>query len=475
MVKQKPKGKRKQLEEIYNREELNILYDVRDEIIFLISDKKTAKAIEVVVNDILDREHIFTIRHDDKSEMWIYRNGIYVPNAQTFIRERTRHLYTDFYSKNKSQEVSNRIETETYIDMEEFFKEENPDLIAVKNGILNLRTKELKDFNPEQRFFVKNPIIYDPKAKCPKIIRFLKEILENKEDLDIVQELFGFCLVRDYFLERSIFLWGGGRNGKSKLLDIMRSFLGPSNCVEIPLQDFERDNFAVSNLHKKLVNLSADLSSEAIGYSGTFKKLTGRDLVTANRKHRERISFVSYAKQIFAGNDIPETKDMSNGFFIRWVILKFPLTFLPQGDIDQKPKGERENIRLDNPDIIKGLINPKELSGLLNWSLEGLERLYKNKEFSHSKGMESVKNEWIRKSNSFEGFFAECLELDFDSLVKVSELNGKYNEYCSKNGVRRIGPKDFNLKLEGKGCEGKAKTIEGKSYKVWEGIKFKDL
>jgi len=464
---------RKELEEFYSPEELEELERVREEVFTILHDSKkngSPQAQEVVVDFILGKEHIYTLRNDDKLEMWIYKEGIYVPNGQTYIREIVRHVFGPFYSKYRSDMIKNKIETETYIKQEKFFKEEEEKLMPIKNGVLNLETRELLKFSPDYRFFSKVPVDYDVSAECPRIEKFLEEVLEGPEDMEIIQEVFGLCLWRDYFTEKAIFLWGEGRNGKSKLLEILRNFLGEKNCVEIPLQDFERDNFAVINIHKKLVNLSADLSSESIAFTGIFKKIVGKDWVTANRKHKERISFISYAKQLFAGNEMPMTRDLSNAFFQRWIIINFPYTFLPKEEMEKITGKERENIRLQNPRIVKDIINPKELSGLLNWSLEGLQRLRKNGEHSHSKGMEMIKKQWILKSNSFEGFLQEKLELEENSFITIKELKESYADFCITNKIKRVTPQEFNLKMREQGCEEKRNS----RGRFWEGVKFKD-
>ena len=104
---------------------------------------------------------------------------------------------------------------------------------------------------------------------------------------------------------------GDGRNGKSKTLELLKRFVGEENCVEVPLDELEKDLFAIGELFKKLTNLAADLSKSALKNTGRFKKLTGRDLVTAARKFLPRIKFVNYAKMLFACNELPFTYDLS--------------------------------------------------------------------------------------------------------------------------------------------------------------------
>ena len=123
---------------------------------------------------------------------------------------------------------------------------------------------------------------------------------------------------------------GSGRNGKSKMIELYERLLGIENVTEISLSAIENDNFAMTNLYNKYANFSADISREALENTGNFKSLIGRDTISANRKFKSNIEFKNFAKMIFAANNIPETKDLSDGFFDRWVIVDFPFKFVEE-------------------------------------------------------------------------------------------------------------------------------------------------
>lgn len=431
------------------------------------------QATELMVQDILKKEKISTLRHDEKPEVWIYHGGIYIPQGKSYIQQRCRAVLGMGYYRKFFQDVLEKILTETYIDEKEFFNESSCKYIPLNNGILDLEEMKLFDFSTRFRFFSKIPINYNPKQTCPKIIQFLKDILENEEDLKVIQECFGFLLVRDYFIEKSFMFNGLGRNGKTKLLDLIKRFLGADNCVEIPLHDLERDLFAVSELHKKLVNVSGDLSDEGLKNTGNFKKITGRDLISAPRKFLTRISFVNYSKQIFACNRLPRTKDLSPAFFLRWVILNFPYTFLPQKEINQLSDNERRNIKLQNPHIIDEITSEEELSGLLNWGLIGLIRLRENKDFSFSKTTAEVQNDWLRKSNSVEGFIMDKCKLEYGEGISKEDFLKAYSKYCFKNKLKIETEKTIKETLDEKGIYDTRKKINDEQRRFWIGISLK--
>ena len=69
-----------------------------------------------------NKEIIFTTRDDIKSECWIYKEGIYIPQAKTYITEITRTILNNKFTPHLLNEVILKIEADTYIEQDEFFK-----------------------------------------------------------------------------------------------------------------------------------------------------------------------------------------------------------------------------------------------------------------------------------------------------------------------------------------------------------------
>ncbi|MBA7703678.1 hypothetical protein ES703_112470 [subsurface metagenome] len=93
---------------------------------------------ELIVKKILKDKSIHTTRDDIKSEMWIYSEGIYIPQGRTFVKEYCRRILGYAYSGQFANKVIEKIETDTYIEQEKFFKEKYPNQLPVQNGILDI-------------------------------------------------------------------------------------------------------------------------------------------------------------------------------------------------------------------------------------------------------------------------------------------------------------------------------------------------
>jgi len=397
---------------------------------------------KLLAEEIMSENHFITMM--DNEVIYVYKDGFYQPYGEVLIKKICKEKLQKEYRKNRATEVIDYIKASTYVKR----REEPPNLIPLKNGILDLDKMELKPHSPEYMFFNKLPVKYDPNAKCPNIDKFHREITGSKEDVQILEEVIGFCLYREYFIAMALMLVGEGSNGKSTWLNLVKTFLGFENVSSRGLQELEENRFAKADLHHKLANIYADLPDKALQRTGTFKMLTGRDPITAERKFQNSFQFVNYAKLLFSANKVPEAYDDTDAFFRRWIIIKFPNQFV----------GDKED-----SNILERLTTEEELSGLLNKALKALKRLLKKGRFSYSKTIEEIREDYIRKSSPISAFIMDCLELDSDAFIVKKELYSLFAEYCRirnipsvtqdtffKNLPRYIVVTDFRPKIEGK-------------------------
>jgi putative DNA primase/helicase len=438
-----------------------------------------SNATELIAQYVLRNFTVKTTRDDNNSEVWWYNDGIYLPEGKSYIQEICRDILQTAFTTQLVNETIAKISADTFVEQEDFFNIQNDYyyLIPLQNGVLNIKTKELEQFSPEIPFFNKLPMQYDANKDCNTFLNFLNEIFEDKDCINVIQELFGFCMLKQYRYEKSFMFEGKGRNGKSKLISVLKEFLGVSNCANISLLDIEKNQFILSSLHNKLVNICSEISHEALNNSGNFKSITGRDQIQADRKFKTPIQFENYAKMIFAGNELPYPKDNSSAFWQRWVLINFPFQFLPQKELDCLDEKDKTKVKLQNPSILDNLTTPDELSGILNWALEGFKRLETNKDFSNNKSADQTKTEWMRKANSVIAFVNDHIKSDYDSCVVKSDFKKNYLMYCQAHKVKPLSDKVIKIALENElGAYHEQKYIrendESKRLHVWSGISY---
>lgn len=450
--------------------------ELRDKVLTNLSLRKRSEASELIVGKIRLENHIYTTRDDIKSEMWIYDNGIYIPQGKTFVKETCRRILGHTYTAQFVNDVVGKIEADTFIEQKDFFNNEYIYEVPVENGLLNIKTKKLSLFTPKKIFFNKLPVRYDESKKCPKINKHFETILKDKTDSKVMFELIGYCLLKDSKFEKAFMFSGFGRNGKTKTMELIRRFLGVENCSSLGLIQVNDNSFEIAELFGKMVNLAGDLSYHELKDTGMLKMLIGRDSISAKRKFLRTLHFVSYAKLIFACNELPKIYDMSEGFWTKWILLEFPYCFMTKEEINKLPKKEQENKKIINPEIIKELTTPDELSGLLNQALESLSVILKQKKFSDSKGTKETQDLWIRRSDSFMAFCFDRIEEDSESRISKDELRKNYRKYIKEYKSKGIkSASDIAIKITLEQLFGAYDFQDFDSKKrYWIGIKFKE-
>jgi len=371
--------------------------------------------IPKILGDCIMDKYIFKSIPSRNSTIYVYDGGVYKDSGEAVIKEEARKMLGKKAKNLYINEVIGHIEQSTYIFQNQI--NQDPYIINLKNGFYYLLEKKLKPHNPEIFSITQLPVYYDPEADCPLIKKFVSEIV-YKEFVPVIQELFGYLLWKDYFIQKAFMFVGEGSNGKSTLIKLIKAFLGEENISSVALQNLDKNRFATSSLYGKMANLYSDISDEALFKTGVFKILTGGDTIQAEKKYKDDFKFVNFAKLIFACNKIPETRDNTEAFFRRWIIITFPNKF--EGASDDKG-------------LIAKLTSEKELSGLFNWALEGLERLLKNNSFSNVSPTEETSKIYMKMSSSVAGFVIDCCVVDLDNEMSKDDLYSAYCQYCREN------------------------------------------
>ena len=447
--------------------------DLPLEVLHLIASKQEDKATELISEKIQNKYHFFATKNDIKSEMWIYDNGIYEPHGNSHIKLYCRKVMGEAYNSFRAKQVIDKINADNQIDEEYFFNRQSENIteIPIQNGILNIFTREISPFTHQKIFFNKLPVKYDPKAKCPMIEKFFKDILKDEEDAKVMYELIGFCLLKEYRYEKMFMFVGDGRNGKGKTLNLIKRFLGIKNCSAVPLDQMTSGNSAVCELHGKLINISGDLSHTALKETGMLKQLSGRDEVNAKRKYLRDLNFENYGKLTFACNELPRVYDFTYGFWSRWILLDYPYKFVKKSFYDKAE--DKTNLKIMDEQIIDKITTQEELNGLLILALDGLERLEKNKDFSYTKGTKEVKDMWIRKSDSFTAFCMDKIIEDYKGYIEKGKLRREFHKYCKVHKIGGASDKGIKATLENLyGATEERKGSYDNLIRIWSGINF---
>lgn len=328
-------------------------------------------------------------------------------------------------------------------------------LIGCQNGVYDLKTGQLIKYN--KNMFIQHKInaIYNPDSKCDDVDNLLNKVSCNNNQIRmLLEEMIGYCLYRNCRYQKCFLLSGFGKNGKSTLLEMIINFIGEENTSALSLTDLQ-DKFKKAELQDKLVNINDDQSNEVITDTADFKKIVTGGLMTMERKNQNPFKYKNYAKLIMSANEIPKSKDKSDGYYRRFIMV--PL----------KAKISKNNTDFD-PNIADKVITADATSYILNIAISGINRVIENGEFSENKLTNDEMNEYKEDNDPIIKFVNEYkisniinnttdyIYDDFNSWYE-DEYNRKpkYN----KTTITRSLNNNFEIATEPKRIKGKIKRV----------------
>ena len=305
------------------------------------------------------------------------------------------------------------------------------DRIHVANGTYFMNGS----FSPEKSFCNNRlPVVYQPDAPAPaRWLQFLSELL-YPEDIPVLQEYLGYCLLPSTKGQKMMLIIGKGGEGKSRIGLVMRAILGDSmNTTSI--QKVENNRFSRADLENKLLMVDDDMDMSALPKTNYIKSI-----VTAECKmDMERKCVQSYQSQLyvrflcFSNGALTALHDKSDGFFRRQIVLT----------TRDKPAD-----RQDDPFLAEKLIAEKE--GIFLWCLEGLHRLIANNyRFTISdRARENVETVRRSSNNVIEFLRSEgYIRFRADSEASSKALYEAYTQWCDDNAQKPLSAKRLSAEL----------------------------
>ena len=306
------------------------------------------------------------------------------------------------------------------------------DWLCIKNCMINIRTLETKNHDPDFYASYQLGVTYNPnsKNKCDRWLQLLDENIQTRPVIAQIQEYFGYCLYRGTpFAKCLLFICPGG-GGKSTMLKILTEMVGSENCASITFNEME-DQFLRSTLYQKSVNVCGEVGSKIIE-STYFKAVTSGDRINAAFKHKNAFTFEPFCKVIFSGNKMPRVKDTSDGLYRRLLPIKFKRQFL-EGDPDTDPFLEQKLLT--------------ELSEIFLWALTGLNRLMKNKQFTNCDETINLMMDYKRLNNPVLCFAQDVCSFEESARSSKKDVFKRYENYCRNYGYRAYSYQNFFKEL----------------------------
>ncbi|EMA49258.1 DNA primase family protein, partial [Halococcus thailandensis] len=397
--------------------------------------------------ELIERTDEFHVRvRRDNGTLWAYDGGIWKPEGERALRYAARKALGAMEYGPKVFNILKeqaRSDPRAEVEADEFGVETGT--VAVENGLVDLQaaadgqgTDARLDLRPEDHALTQLPVEYDPSAEYDEWDALVEEWAED-DKADALQEYVGYCLhVGELPIHRALLLVGDGANGKGTFLAVVRALLGPENTSSTELQTLANEKDAVADFYGSLANIDDDLSSRKLGTGlGMFKKLVAGDRVRARRLYQDGFEFDAVGKHLYAANEVPEVDvpDDDEAFWRRWLLVEFP-NYYPPNDRDPELRGR--------------LTEPEALSGVLNWAIEGWQRLQDQGYFTNEERLAHDKRQrWQSWGDSVDEFISECVENDPDAdRLTTGEAHQRFQAWCREHSKDTVGQRQFTNTLK---------------------------
>lgn len=310
---------------------------------------------------------------------------------------------------------------------------EKPGLvIPCQNGYVYLDSGKLVLREPDKSAGLQYAIAceYLPEQTKPKrFSEFLDQILPDKEVQARIQEYAGYTLTADARYQRAQLWLGSGANGKGVLANVIQALHGYVAAVNMD----NLDGFKLSVLIGASLIYCDEIPRHKINEQ-LLKSLIAGERVMVDRKYKDPLSINVRGKWLVLGNHLPAITDHSTGFWRRWDIVPFNVTI---------PEAKRDPLLAET--IIR-----EELSGVLNWALEGLVRLQERGGFDAvmPKAMSQMLYEAKIETNTVSAWFTDnTIAMGESETIVKDVVYQHYCEWTEHNGMAPVSSPQFWTRL----------------------------
>ena len=289
----------------------------------------------------------------------------------------------------------------------------NRTLVVDPTGAVAFRQHDKADY-----FTLKLAAGYDPKARCPLFDRVLSECLPDADDRLLLQVFGGYALYPGCEYEASLVSHGEGQTGKSTLAGTLGHVLGKELCSSCGLEELcEPGSYSLPMLKNRMLNLGAELEGNEIATSANFKKLVSGEFLNARQIYCKPEEMSTNCKLLFLTNHMPRFRAGTYAEERRLRILRF----------GQQVAAEDTTLK----ERLRG-----EASGVLNWMLEGLAWLLRNKYVPYGGAQSLELTEEFHKSNDpVSAYVKERCTLDPKKALSKTDLFDDFKSWCEASGL----------------------------------------
>jgi len=297
--------------------------------------------------------------------------------------------------------------------------------VSCLNGLLHIPTRTLYPHSPQ--FYVHHSVPFPFEAAAPppaRWLRFLDELWpDDQQSKDTLAEILGYLVAGDTRQQKIFGLIGPRRSGKGTIARVATGLVGRHN-VAGPTISGLATNFGLQELIGKPVAIVSDarLRADQAILTERLLSISGEDTLTIDRKYKDPWTGKLPTRFLILSNELPRLNDSSGALASRFILLQFTTSFYG-----------RENTALTDELLA-------ERPAILNWALDGFERLVRRGRFEQPTSAAEALREMEDLGSPTAAFVRDRCALG-PHEVAVDDLYGAWRSWCADNGHDRPGTK----------------------------------
>jgi putative DNA primase/helicase len=308
-------------------------------------------------------------------------------------------------------------------------------LLVAPNQWIDLKSGEASD--PDPSILVSKVIATDycAKSECPNFEAFLGDIFEDDLDLiGYVQRAIGYSLTGSTSEQCLFILIGDGANGKSTFINVINKLLGDyskaaSSQTLVAKGSSSIGDDLVDLVSARLISVSETEAGEALA-EAKIKQMTGGDVLKGRPLYGSWLEFNIIGKIFLATNSLPQINNTDHGIWRRIQAIPFNRTFTAE-----------------QQDKDLGIKLTAELSGILNWAIQGCLEWQEQGLNPPQVVLDQVRA-YKTEMDSIAQFIEQECSLEADTKYSASKLYEAYRHYCQAIGRKPQSTNAFKKALE---------------------------
>ncbi|MFK5949326.1 MAG: DUF5906 domain-containing protein, partial [Methylococcales bacterium] len=244
----------------------------------------------------------------DKDELKNFLKDVAISQGYPAIKARDSKFVVQLYE----QAIQDGFFTDKHYTQQSMINLNNCTLVLDSDGV-TAKKFDHRDFLTHQL-----PFNYDKQAVNPIFLKYLSEVLPDKDTQRTLQEVCGYLFVKGLKMEKIFFLYGTGANGKSVLFEVLNGLIGDENISHYSLESLTDDTgYFRAKIKDKIVNYGTDIKLSKID-AGMFKTLASGEPIEARLPYGQPFTMSDYAKLIFNVNRLDNANiEHTHGFYRR--------------------------------------------------------------------------------------------------------------------------------------------------------------